>query len=259
MTPLGGGQGGALPHGAGLPGGCPGGDHFEQPVGLGRGHAGLEQPLPRGRHQLGHELGSGQRPYLIPVPGWPAQLGCQAVLGGTVETMIGALERQRVSPLLVLRRQPQGQPDQEGGIGEHVNDGGAGGQGPQRDPQMPAQCRVVDGPVPAPHGALVQPELVQRRRLPPGAAGPQALARTALGTGWCSRMLSVNSSSAPPRSQPVPSAVRASRRRGPWPWRSSTDCLNRAIRVSSQSRWPRNVGELPDTASTGAVATWTAL
>jgi len=63
----------------------------------------------------------------------------------------------------------------------------------------------------------------------------------------------------PPRTQPVPSAVRASWRRSPWPWRSSTGCLNTAIRVSSQSRWPKKVGELPDTASTGALASWTAL
>jgi hypothetical protein len=36
--------------------------------------------------------------------------------GRPIETMIGALERQCVGPLLVLSRQPQGQPDQESGV-----------------------------------------------------------------------------------------------------------------------------------------------
>ena len=179
MTSPGGGQRGALPHGAGLARGRPGGNHFEQPVRLCRCHAGLEQPLPCRRHQFGHELGGGKRPHLISVPGWPAQLGGQAVLGGAVETVIGTLERQCVGPLLVLPGQPQGQPDQESGVGQHVNHGGAGGQGPHLDPQMPARRWVVDGPVPAPHGALVQPELIQRRRLPPGTAGPLAPGRRA--------------------------------------------------------------------------------
>src|ERR1017187_3583308 len=174
MTSLGGGQRGALPHGAGLPRGRRGGNHFEQPVRLCRCHAGLEQPLLCRRHQLGHELGSSKRPYLISMPSWPAQLSGQALLGGPIETMIGTLERQCVGPLLVLARQPQGQPDQESGVSQHVNDGRAGGQGPHLDPQMPAQCGVVDGTVPAPHGALVQPELIQGWRRPPGAAGPEA-------------------------------------------------------------------------------------
>ena len=73
-------------------------------------------------------------------------------------------------------------------------------------------------------------------------------------TGSCRRTLSVNSSSAPPRSQPVPNPARAGPRRGPALSRSSTDCLNSATLVSSQSRRPRKVGELPAAASTGAVA-----
>ena len=60
--------------------------------------------------------------------------------------------------------------------------------------------------------------------------------------------------------QPVPNATRASRRLDrPAASRSSTACLNSATRVSSQSRWPRNMGELPAAASTGAVASWAAL
>jgi hypothetical protein len=35
--------------------------------------------------------------------------------------------------------------------------------------------------------------------------------------------------------------------------------LNSATRVSSQSRWPRKVGEFPAAANTGAVASWAAL
>ena len=45
-------------------------------------------------------------------------------------------------------------------------------------------------------------------------------------------------------------------REGP---RSSTACLKSATRVSSQSRWPRTVGELPATARAGALASWSAL
>ena len=78
-------------------------------------------------------------------------------------------------------------------------------------------------------------------------------------SGSCSRTLSVNSSTAPPRSQPVPSAARGGPRLGPLLSRSSTDCLNSAILVSSQSRRPRKVGELPAAARAGAVASWAAL
>ena len=104
VTPLGGGEGGALPCCAGLPGGRPGGDHFEQRIRFCCGHAGLEQSLPCRWHELGDQFGGGQGPHSVPVPGWPAQLGGQAVLGGTVEAMIGTFERQCVRPLLVLFR-----------------------------------------------------------------------------------------------------------------------------------------------------------
>ena len=106
MTSPGVGQRGALPYGAGLSRGDPGGNDFEQPVRLCRCHAGLEEPLPGRRHQFGHELGGGKRPYLISMPSRPAQLGGQALLGGTIETVIGTLERQCVGPLLVLPGQP---------------------------------------------------------------------------------------------------------------------------------------------------------
>ena len=98
------------------------------------------------------------------------------MLRGAIEAVLGTLERQCVGPPLVLFCQPQGQPDQESGVSQHVGHGGAGGQGAHLDPQMPARRRVVDGPVPAPHGALVQPQLVQRRCLPPRANGRWARA-----------------------------------------------------------------------------------
>ena len=68
MTAAGGGQRGTLPGGAGLAGGRPGGDHFEQPVRLGRCHASVNQPLPCRWHQFGHELGGGKCPDLVWVP-----------------------------------------------------------------------------------------------------------------------------------------------------------------------------------------------
>ena len=71
----GGGECGALPGGAGLAGGRPGGDHAEESVGFGWCHAGLDQSLPGGGHQFGDELGGGKRPCLVPVPGWPSQPG----------------------------------------------------------------------------------------------------------------------------------------------------------------------------------------
>ena len=92
-----------------------------------------------------------------------------------------------------------------------------------------------------------------------GTPRPAGASLTKGSSGSCRRTLSVNSSSAPPRSQPVPNAARAGPRRGPALSRSSTDCLNSAILVSSQSRRPRNTGELPAAASTGAVASWAAL
>jgi len=108
VTSLGGSEGGALPGGAGLAGGCPGADHAEQLVRLFRGHTGLKQSLPGHGHQFGNERGGGKCPGLVPVPGWSGQLGRQAVLSGTVEIVIGALERQRVGPLRVLPGQAQG-------------------------------------------------------------------------------------------------------------------------------------------------------
>ena len=128
VTPLGGGEGGALPGGAGLAAGRPGGDHLEQPVRLCRGHAGLDQSLPRSLHQFGHELGGGERADLVAVASWPGQPGGQALLGGAVEAVVGAFERQRVGPLLVLAGEPQGKADQEGGVGQHVDHGGAAGR-----------------------------------------------------------------------------------------------------------------------------------
>jgi hypothetical protein len=54
-TSLGGGQGGPLPHGAGLSRGQTAGDHREQRVGVRLGHPGVEQAFPGGRQGLGHE------------------------------------------------------------------------------------------------------------------------------------------------------------------------------------------------------------
>ena len=85
------------------------------------------------------------------------------MLGRAVEAVIGALERERVGPPLVLAGQPQREPDQEGRVGQHVGDGRPGGQGAHLDPQVPPGRGVVDGTVPAPDRALVQLELVQGR------------------------------------------------------------------------------------------------
>ena len=93
------------------------------------------------------------------------------MLGRAVEAVIGALERERVGPPLVLAGQPQREPDQEGRVGQHVGDGRAGGQGAHLDPQVSPGRGIVDGPVPAPDRALVQPELVQDRSAGISAAG----------------------------------------------------------------------------------------
>jgi hypothetical protein len=85
------------------------------------------------------------------------------MLGRAVEAVLRALERDRVGPPLVPAGQPEREADQEGRVGQHVGDRRPGGQSAHLDPQV-APCRgVVDGPVPAPDRALVQPELVQRR------------------------------------------------------------------------------------------------
>jgi hypothetical protein len=63
VTLLGGGESGALPRGAGLARGGPGGDHVEQPVCLFRGHAGLNQSLPCRGHQFGGSQGGQPRVY----------------------------------------------------------------------------------------------------------------------------------------------------------------------------------------------------
>ena len=97
---LGGRQCGPLPGRPGLPAGHARADHAEQAVGLRRGHAGVQQPAPGRRKQLRHQVSGGRR--ADPAAVRPAQLGGQAVLGGTVETVVGPLERQRVGPALVL-------------------------------------------------------------------------------------------------------------------------------------------------------------
>jgi hypothetical protein len=77
------------------------------------------------------------------------------------------------------------------------------------------------------------------------------------GSWW--RTLSSNRPRALERSQSVPNATRETSRSRPGVSRSSAACSNRAMRVSSHSTRPRNSGELPAAASTGAVASWAAL
>ena len=100
-----------------------------------------------------------------------------------------------------------------------------------------------------------------RRGVPPplthasGSSSQSSGRRTSWRAIACSK-----SSYAPSVTHPVPKDTRATRRtRRPRSLRSSTACLNSATRVSSHRRCPRNVGELPATASTGAVASWAAL
>jgi hypothetical protein len=77
--------------------------------------------------------------------------------------VVGLLERHPRNPAVGVRSQGQGQAEQEGGIRQHVDHCRPGRQGPQLDPQVPTAGRVVDGPVPAPHRALMQPQLLQGR------------------------------------------------------------------------------------------------
>ena len=163
-VPPGGGQRAALPRRPGLPSGRARRDDLEQAIRLRRGYARADQALPRAGQQLGHQVGREDRPDVIAAARRPAQLGAQAVLGGPVEIVVSPLERQRADPPRVPLGQPKGQPDQKGGIGQHVRHGRPGGQGAQLDPQMAARRGVVDGPVPAPYRALVEPQLVQARR-----------------------------------------------------------------------------------------------
>ena len=60
---------------------------------------------------------------------------------------------------------------------------------------------------------------------------------------------------APVAIQPVPKATRQMRRLDDRDAAGrSSACLNSATRVFSHNRWPRKVGELPATASTGPMA-----
>jgi E1-E2 ATPase/Cation transport ATPase (P-type) len=87
-----------LPHRPGLPSGHPGRDHPEQTVRLGRRHPRAGQPVPPSGQQLGHELAGRPRPKPAGVAKRPGELGGQAVLGGPVEAVLGALERQGIGP-----------------------------------------------------------------------------------------------------------------------------------------------------------------
>jgi hypothetical protein len=130
------GQHPALPHRAGLPGLDPSCDHPEQAISLRCGHAGVDQPIPGEWQQLRYKLGGGARAKPAAIAKRPGELGGQAVLGGPVQAVLGALERQRAGPAFVLLGEPEREPHEEGGIGQHVGHGGAGGQRAHLDAEV---------------------------------------------------------------------------------------------------------------------------
>jgi len=83
------GERGTLPHGARLRGRRPLRDHFEQAFGFRRYHSCSEQALHCRWDQLGDELRGRQCHDPVSAACWPAQLSGQAVLGGTVEAVVG--------------------------------------------------------------------------------------------------------------------------------------------------------------------------
>jgi acyl-CoA synthetase (NDP forming) len=129
-----GGQGPALPDGAGLAGGRPGLDHREQPAGLLGEHAGVLQALAGGGQQPQDQLSGGEGARLAAGAQRPGQLGPEAQLGGPVEVVVGLLEGQPPGPVAGLGGQGQGQAEREGGVGHHVDHGRPGGEGAQLDP-----------------------------------------------------------------------------------------------------------------------------
>jgi hypothetical protein len=93
-----GGQGPALPDGAGLAGGRPRLDHGQQPASLLGLDPGLLQPVAGDRQQPPDQLGRQDRPHPAARAEWPGQLGAEAELGGAVEIVVGLPERDLAHP-----------------------------------------------------------------------------------------------------------------------------------------------------------------
>ncbi len=58
-------------------------------------------------------------------------------------------------------REPEREPDQESAVRDHVDGSRTGGQGTHFDSKMTVVGRVEDGPVPTPHGPLMQSDLLE--------------------------------------------------------------------------------------------------
>ena len=255
-----GGEGPALPDGAGLAGGGAGFDHGQEPVGLLGQHPGVLQPLVGDRQQPLDQLVRRDRHHPAAGPQRPGQLGPQAQLGGPVEVVVGLLEGDPADPGVGVGGQGQGEAEGEGGVGAHVDDRGPGGQGPQLDANMAAVGGVVDGPVPAPHRALVQAQLLQG-----GHPAPLQLVQRPFGAdhgqdrlvqphALLQQLQGAGADPAGPERHPGDSAA------GPAGGVAVVDrLLEQRHPGLLPSRWPRKVGEFPAAANTGAVASWAAL
>ena len=86
-----------------------------------------------------------------------SQLGVEARLRGAIEAPVRVLERVGGQHLLHLRCEAGRQPNEEGRVRRHVERRRTRREPPQLDAQVPVVGGVVDRPVPAPDGALLQP------------------------------------------------------------------------------------------------------
>ena len=114
----------------------------------------------------------------------PVEAGIQPMLGGGLEIRPGRGETELGPQGAILFGQCSQRAVVERGVGHHVDHRGSRGQHPVLDPKVrTTRHDVVDRAVPAVDGAVVQPQLRQRRRTAGGEFGDRDAPRGGQGVG----------------------------------------------------------------------------
>ena len=144
----------------------------KQPLALAGVDFCVQEPALGDGQELVHELACADReqPFALR----PEQLGGEAVLRGAVEVALCNLEGDGVEER-GASRQLEREAHEERRARHHVGDGRPRGQRAHLDAQMAAFRRIVDRSVPAPHRALVKPQLGEQRNATRARDGDRVL------------------------------------------------------------------------------------
>src|SRR5215217_430595 len=135
-------------------------DDVQEAADLGLVHFPLPQAIRRKWQQLAdHQL---RHPHLSDL--WPVDLRSNAVTNTRDEVLFGRLEGHLGPDRTILAGQGTHYSGEERGVCNRVHDGGSCWEHPVLHPQMrTVTADVIDRPIPAIDGAVVQPELVKAR------------------------------------------------------------------------------------------------